>query len=243
MLKLQNKVAVVTGGSAGIGFAAARAFAREGATVFVTGRREAELGRAVDEIGHGAVAVCADAADLGDIDRLYAEVQAKAGRIDVLMLNAAYFEFVAFGEITEEHFEKTVATNLKGPFFAVQKAMPLLTKGASVILVGSTASRVPVTRMLVYGAAKAALRALVRGLVAANRGREIRFNMLTPGHTLTEAAASMGEARKAELVQAVPLGRLADPDDIAPAAVFLACDDSRYVTGIELDVDGGLAQI
>lgn len=243
-MKLQDKVAIVTGGSAGIGLAAAKAFAREGARVFVTGRREAELAQAVEEIAHGAVGVRADASDLGDIDRLYADVKARAGRIDVLMLNAAFMEFARFGDVTEAYFDKVYDTNVKGPFFAVQKALPLLSAGSSVILVGSSASRTPAATMAVYGSSKAAIRGLARGLVAETRGLGVRINVLTPGYTLTPAVGdNLPEERRSKLARKIPLGRLATPEDIAPAAVFLASDDSAYITGVELDVDGGVAQI
>lgn len=242
-MKLKDKVAVVTGGSQGIGLASAKAFAREGAMVFITGRREAELAKAVEEIGHGAVGVRADASNLQDIDRLYAEVKAKAGRLDVLMLNAAHFEYANVEDITEAHFQRVYDTNVKGVFFGVQKALPMLKPGASVILVGSIASRRPMLSMLIYGSSKAAVRSLARGLVAETRGRGVRFNVLTPGATETPGASNLTQEQKAAVARKIPLGRMAVPEDLAAAAVFLASDESAYVTGIELDVDGGAAQI
>ena len=243
-LKLRNKVAVVTGGSAGIGLGAAKAFAREGARVFITGRREDELKKAVNEIGHGAVGVRADASNLADIDRLYEEVGAKAGRIEILMLNAGFYEFAKVGEITEQHFDKIYNTNVKGLFFAFQKALPLLSKGASVIFTGSIASRFGMPEMSIYGSSKAAVRALARGMVADTRDRGIRVNVLTPGHTATPGLDGLiPRSVQTQLIQKIPVGRLAEPEDLARAAVFLASDDSAYITGIELDVDGGVAQI
>jgi NAD(P)-dependent dehydrogenase (short-subunit alcohol dehydrogenase family) len=241
--RLDGKVAVVTGGSAGIGLGIAKALAREGAQVVITGRRQAEAYRAAEEIGHGAMAVVGDAANLADIDRLYAAVKAKHGRIDVLMLNAGFYEFKKFGDITEEHFDKTYNMNVKGTLFAFQKALPLLTKGASVVLTGSIAGSIGIPNMSVYASTKAALRNLVRGWILDTKDLGIRINVLSPGHTLTPGLSSLiPEEAQAGIVATIPLGRLGRPEDLGKAAVFLASDDSAYITGVELDVDGGVAQ-
>jgi NAD(P)-dependent dehydrogenase (short-subunit alcohol dehydrogenase family) len=241
--KLDGKVAVVTGGSAGIGLGIAKALAGEGAHVVIAGRRQAELDKAVTEIGHGAMAVQADAANLADIDRLYAAVKAKHGRIDVLMLNAGFYEFMKFGDITEEHFDKTYNMNVKGTLFAFQKALPLLPKGASVVLTGSIAGSIGIPSMSVYASTKAALRNLIRGWILDTKELGIRINVLSPGHTLTPGLSSLiPQEAQAGIVATIPLGRLGSPEDLGKAAVFLASDDSAYITGVELDVDGGVAQ-
>jgi NAD(P)-dependent dehydrogenase (short-subunit alcohol dehydrogenase family) len=241
--KLKGKIAVVTGGSAGIGLGTAKLFAAEGARVFITGRRQVELDRAVAEIGHGAVALQADAASLSDIDRVYASVKAGAGRIDVLFVNAGFYEFGTLGEITEEHFDKTFDTNVKGLVFAVQKALPLLSKGSSVILNGSIASSMGIASFSTYSATKAAVRSFARSWILDLKGRDIRINVLSPGHTETPGLASlMDDAARSGLTGRIPLSRLGTPDDLAKAALFLASDDSAYVTGIELAVDGGVHQ-
>jgi NAD(P)-dependent dehydrogenase (short-subunit alcohol dehydrogenase family) len=241
--KLENKIAVVTGGSTGIGLGAARRFAAEGARVFITGRRQPELDKAVAEIGEGATAIQGDTAKLADIDRVYATVKEKAGRIDVLLVNAGFYEFAPLGEIMEEHFDKTFNTNVRGLLFAVQKALPLLSKGSSVILTGSIAASVGFPAMSVYSATKAAVRAFVRSWILDLKGRDIRVNVLSPGHIVTPGLnALLDEKGQAELVAKIPLDRMGTPDDVSGAAVFLASDDSAYVTGIELTVDGGVAQ-
>lgn len=241
--KLEGKVAVVTGASAGIGRGIAKAFADEGAHVFITGRRQSELDRAVAEIGHGAVGIQGDAGKLADLDRLYATVKEKAGRIDVLMLNAGFYEFMKVGEITEEHFDKTYSVNVKGLLFAFQKALPLLPKGASVIFTGSIAGSIGIPNMSVYASTKAAVRNLARGWLHDTRERGIRINVLSPGHTLTPGLQSLvPEEAHAGIINTIPLSRLGTPEDMGKAAVFLASDDSAYITGIELDVDGGVSQ-
>src|SRR5437016_2726667 len=242
--KLADKVAVVTGGSAGIGLGIAKCFAREGARVFITGRRQSELDKAVASIGGSAAAIQGDASILADLDRIYATIKAQAGRIDVLAANAGVYEFGRFGEITEEHFDKTFNTNVRGLLFTVQKALPLLTKGSSVILTGSMASIKGYPSLSVYNASKAAVRSFARTWIVDLKGRDIRINVLSPGTTATPGLSHfMTEEEKALAVASVPLGRLGTPDDLGKAAVFLASDDSAYVTGIELFVDGGAAQI
>ena len=242
--KLTGKVALVTGGSAGIGLGIAKCFAAEGARVFITGRRQSELEKAVTAIGGGAAAVQADISKLDDLDRIYATIKDKAGRIDVLAVNAGYYEFARLGEITEEHFDKTFNVNVRGLLFTVQKALPLLTERASVILTGSIASIKGFPSLSVYSASKAAVRSFARSWVADLRGRGIRINVMSPGTVETPGLANLMTAeQKAEAAALVPLGRIGTPDDLGKAAVFLASDDSAYITGIELFVDGGAAQI
>ncbi|MFC5760402.1 SDR family NAD(P)-dependent oxidoreductase [Rhizobium sp. GCM10022189] len=241
--KLENKVAVITGGSAGIGFGAAKRFVEEGARVFITGRRQGELDKAVAEIGGDIEAIQADAASLADIDRVYEIVKERAGRIDVLFANAGFYEFGTFGEITEEHFDKTFDTNVRGLLFAVQKALPLLSKGSSVILTGSIASIKGFPSFSVYDATKAAIRSFARGWIVDLKGRDIRINVLSPGHTETPGLSALADQNVRDMMKAnVPLGRMGTSDDLARAAVFLASEDSSYITGIELFVDGGVAQ-
>ena len=241
--KLAGKVAVVTGGSAGIGLGAAKRFAEEGAQVFITGRRPSELDKAVAAIGGNATAIQGDVSRLADVDRIYATVKEKAGRIDVLFANAAFYEFSTLGEITEEHFDKTFNTNVRGLLFTVQKALPLLSKGSSVIMTGSIAASIGIPSFSVYNATKAAVRSFARSWILDLRGRGIRINVLSPGHIVTPGLnVLLDDTEQAKLVAKIPLDRLGTPDDIGKAAVFLASDDSAYVTGIELTVDGGVAQ-
>ena len=243
MSKLQDKVAVITGGSQGIGLGAAKAFAAEGAKVFITGRRQAELDKAVAEIGGNAVGILADAANLADYDRLYNEIRLHANRIDVLFVNAGFYEFGTFGDITEAHFDKTFNTNVKGLLFAVQKALPLLGKGSSVIMTGSIASMKGMPSFSVYDATKAAVRSFARGWIIDLKGRGIRINVLSPGHTVTPGLDGlMSDEVKTMVLPSIPAGRMGTPEDLGKAAVFLASDDSDYVTGIELFVDGGAGQ-
>jgi NAD(P)-dependent dehydrogenase (short-subunit alcohol dehydrogenase family) len=221
----------------------AKAFAAEGAHVFITGRRQTELDKAVAEIGNGAIGIQADASSLADLDRLYATVKASHGRIDVLALNAGFFEFMKLGEITEAHFDKTYNTNVKGMLFGFQKALPLLPMGASVILTGSIAAFKGMPTLSVYSSTKAAIRNMVRAWILETKGLGIRINVLNPGHTLTPGFSNLlpTEAH-AGVIDTIPLGRLGSPEDLGKAALFLACGDSAYVNGIELDVDGGAAQ-
>lgn len=241
---LSGKVALVTGGSAGIGLGIAKRFAEEGARVFITGRRQSELDKAVTSLGGVAAAIQGDAANLADLDRIFAQIEAHAGRIDVLAVNAGVYEFGALGEITEEHFDKTFNTNVRGLLFTVQKALPLLAKGSSVILTGSMVSIKGFAACSVYNASKAAIRSFARTWIVDLKGRGIRVNVLSPGYTDTPGLAQfVTDEEKTAMAASVPLGRMANPDDLGKAAVFLASDDSAYVTGIELFVDGGAAQI
>ena len=242
--KLSGKVALVTGGSAGIGLGIATRFAKEGGRVFITGRRQSELDKAVAAIGGGATAVQGDISSLDDLDRIFATIKDKAGRIDVLAVNAGYYEFAGFGEITEEHFDRTFNVNVRGLLFTVQKALPLLSEKASVILTGSIASIKGFPSLSVYSASKAAVRSFARSWIAELKGRGIRINVMSPGTVETPGLANLMTAeQKAEAAALVPLGRIGTPDDLGNAAVFLASDDSAYITGIELFVDGGAAQI
>lgn len=249
MGRLDGKVAVITGANSGIGLASAKRFAREGARVFMTGRRQAELDVAVAEVGSGARGVGGNIADLADLDRLYEVVRGEAGRIDVLFANAGGGEFVALSEITEEHYERTFGTNVKGTLFTVQKALPLLVDGASVILTGSTAASMGGPSFSVYGASKAAIRAFARSWIQDLAPRRIRVNVLAPGATSTpglhglSASEEANRAFVAAMEAQIPLGRMGTPDEIAAAALFLASDDSSFVNGSELFADGGQAQI
>jgi NAD(P)-dependent dehydrogenase (short-subunit alcohol dehydrogenase family) len=242
--KLEGKIAVITGGSAGIGLGTAKRFAAEGARVFITGRHQAGLDRAVSEIGGSVIGIQGDAAKLADIDRIYAIVKAKTGRIDVLFANAGFYEFAKFGEITEEHFDNTFDTNVRGLLFTVQKALPLLARNASIILNGSIASIRGIPSFSVYNATKAAVRSFARTWIVDLKGMGIRVNVLSPGHTDTPGLSRLlTDEQKAAAVATLPLDRLGTSDDLGRAAVFLASDDSAYVTGIELFVDGGAGQI
>jgi NAD(P)-dependent dehydrogenase (short-subunit alcohol dehydrogenase family) len=242
--KLAGKVAVVTGGSAGIGLGIAKRFAEEGARLFITGRRQSELDKSVASIEGNVAAIRGDTADLADLDRIYETVRAQAGRVDVLVVNAGVYEFGTFGEITEEHFDKTFNTNVRGLLFAVQKALPLLTRGSSVILIGSMVSIKGFADCSVYNASKAAVRSFARTWIVDLKGRDIRINVLSPGYTATPGLSQfMTDDEKATAVASVPLGRIGTPDDLGKAAVFLASDDSADVNGIELFVDGGAVQI
>jgi NAD(P)-dependent dehydrogenase (short-subunit alcohol dehydrogenase family) len=249
MSKLDGKVAVITGANSGIGLASAKRFAQEGARVFMTGRRQRELDAAVVEVGNGARGVPGDVASLADLDRLYDVVRAEAGRIDVLFANAGGGEFASLSEITEEHYERTFAANVKGTLFTVQKALPLLVNGASVILTGSTAASTGSPAFSVYGASKAAIRSFARNWILDLAPRRIRVNVLVPGPTSTPGLHGLpttAEAKRAfvaAMEAQIPLGRMGSPDETAAAALFLASDDSSFVNGSELFADGGLAQI
>ena len=243
MGKLQGKVAVITGGSTGIGFAAADLFVKEGAHVFITGRRQKELDAAARAIGNHVTAVQGDVAKLSDLDRLYETVKATGRRIDVVFDNAGIGEFLALGKITEEHFDKLFNTNVKGALFTVQKALPLLNDGASIILTGSVGSVKGTPGFWVYGATKAAIRNFVRAWTVELKDRRIRSNVLSPGPTDTPLAAGAPADAIARIVSTIPMGRMGTSEEIARAALFLASDDSSFVSGIELFVDGGRAQI
>ncbi len=249
MGRLAGKVAVITGANSGIGLATAKRFATEGARVFMTGRRQAELDAAVREVGGTARGVQGDVSKLEDLDRLYRIVREEAGQIDILFANAGGGDFMALSEITEEHYDRIFATNVKGTLFTVQKALPLLRDGASIILTGSTTGTTGTPAFSVYSASKAAIRNFARTWILDLAPRKIRVNVLVPGATSTPGwhglATSDAEIRAMVKAteDATPLGRLGDPDETASAALFLASDESSYVTGSELFVDGGSAQI
>ena len=241
--KLEGKIAVITGGSSGIGFATAKLFVDEGAYVFITGRRQKELDEAVKAIGSNVSGVQGDVAKLADLDRLYETVAEEKGRIDIVFANAGVGEFVPFGSVTEEHFDKLFNINVRGTLFTVQKALPLLNDGGSIILTGSVGSVKGTPAFGVYGATKAAIRNFVRAWTVELKDRRIRSNVLSPGPTDTPIVDQQPQDAIARIVSTIPMGRMGEPDEIAKAALFLASDDSSFVTGIELFVDGGRAQI
>jgi NAD(P)-dependent dehydrogenase (short-subunit alcohol dehydrogenase family) len=245
---LRDKVAVVTGGSTGIGLGIAKRFASEGAFVFITGRRQAELDAAVAEIGSQAIGVRADVSDLSDLDRLYETVKRQKGDLDIVVANAGGGELAPLGSITEEHYDKTFATNVKGVLFTVQKALPLLGEGASVILTGSTTSILGGQAFSVYSATKAAVRNFARSWILDLKGAGIRVNVLSPGPVKTPGLVGLvspdqEQALLEGFAAKIPLGRVGHPDEIGKAAVFLASDASSFVNGVELFVDGGEAQV
>jgi NAD(P)-dependent dehydrogenase (short-subunit alcohol dehydrogenase family) len=249
MSKHEGKIAVITGGNSGIGLATAQRLASEGAYVFITGRRQSELDAAVKQIGKNVTAVQGDVANLADLDRLYATIKQQKGRIDILFANAGLGDFAPLGSITEAHYDKTFDVNVKGVLFTVQKALPLLVDGASVILNASIVSIKGMPAFSVYSATKAALRSFARSWTVDLKDRKIRVNVVSPGPIETPAIDRLGQIvgdtaqLKAGLISGVPMGRMGTSDEIAKAVSFLASDDASFITGIELFVDGGLAQI
>lgn len=245
--KLEGRVAVITGGNSGIGLATAKQFVTEGAYVFITGRREAELDAAVKEIGNNVTAVQGDVAEIADLDKLYDLVKMTTGRVDIVFANAGIAELAPLGEITEEHFDRIVGINVKGLVFTVQKALPLMPEGGSIILNASILASKGFPAWSVYSATKAALRSFARTWTADLKARQIRVNAISPGYIetpgLNGVLGPMAEQTKEMLSNGAPLGRFGTPDEIAKAAVFLASDDSSYMTGAELLVDGGVAQV
>jgi NAD(P)-dependent dehydrogenase (short-subunit alcohol dehydrogenase family) len=249
MNKLEGKIALITGGTSGIGLATAQAFVNEGAYAFITGRREAELAAAVQEIGRNVAAIQGDVSNLGDLDRLYAQIKQEKGRLDIVFANAGVAKFAAFGTISEELYDWTFDINVKGLLFTVQKALPLLPDGASIILNASIVGSKGLPMNSVYSATKAAVRSFARTWTTDLKERRIRVNAVSPGSIDTPglsnllASSETGEQRLKMISNSVPLGRLGTPDEIAKAVVFLASDDSSYITGTELFVDGGFAQV
>jgi NAD(P)-dependent dehydrogenase (short-subunit alcohol dehydrogenase family) len=249
MNRLDGKIAVVTGGNSGIGLAAAKRFAAEGAEVVIIGRRQEELDKALDVIGPRAMAIQGDISRLDDLDRVFDTVKAAKGRIDVLLANAGLGDTQPIGSITEESFDRIFSVNVKGTLFTVQKALPMMKAGGSIILTGSTTGSMGTPAFSVYSASKAAIRNFVRSWALDLVGTGIRVNVLSPGPTSTPgllnglARSGQQEAMVAGLIAKTPLGRMGDPDEIAAAALFLASNDSSFMTGSELCVDGGYAQI
>jgi len=246
--KLEGKVAVITGGSTGIGLATAKRFTSEGAHVYITGRRQSELDEAVTEIGDNAIGVQGDVSNLADLDRLYAKVKEQKGHIDILFANAGVGEFAPLGAITESHFDKIFSINVKGLLFTVQKALPLFQDGGSIILTASVGGSKGIEAFSVYNATKAAVRSFARTWTVELKHRKIRVNAISPGPIDTPIISGVVQTDEQieqfkSIVASVPMGRMGSSDEIAKAVLFLASDDSSYVTGIELFVDGGMAQI
>jgi NAD(P)-dependent dehydrogenase (short-subunit alcohol dehydrogenase family) len=247
--KLEGKIALITGGSSGIGLATARQFVNEGAYVFITGRREVELVAAAKEIGENVTGVQGDVSNLSDLNRLFARIKREKGKLDILFANAGVATYARFGEITEDHYDSIFNINVKGLLFTVQKALPLLPNGASIILNASIVASKGFSSNSVYSATKAALRSFARTWTTDLKDRRIRVNAISPGAIDTPglskllASSETGQQRMAAISTLVPLGRLGTSDEIAKAVVFLASDDSSYITGIELFVDGGFAQV
>lgn len=249
MSKLQGKVAVITGGNSGIGLATAQRFVAEGAHVFITGRRQSELDAAVKQIGKNVTGVQGDVSKLADLDRLFAAVKQQKGRLDILFANAGGGTFSPLGSITEEYFDNIIDINVKGVVFTVQKALPLFQDGGSIILNSSIAGSKGMQAFSIYSAAKAAVRSLARSWTVDLKGRNVRVNAVSPGPIETPGLTNLAQGEeqiqqlRASLAAGVPMGRVGEPDEIAKAVVFLASDDSSFITGIELFVDGGFAQV
>jgi NAD(P)-dependent dehydrogenase (short-subunit alcohol dehydrogenase family) len=248
MGKIDGKIALITGGNSGIGLATAKRFVNEGAYVFITGRRDSELAAAVKEIGHDATGVQGDVSNLGDLDRLFAQIKGEKGKLDIVFANAGIAKYAPLGKITEEFYDSIFDINVKGLLFTVQKALPLLSDGASIILNASVVGIKGLSSNSVYSATKAAIRSFARTWTTDLKDRRIRVNAVSPGAIDTPglsdllASSDAGEQRKKMIATSVPLGRFGTPDEIAKAVVFLASDDSSYITGTELFVDGGFAQ-
>src|SRR5213596_4147669 len=245
MGKLEGKVALITGGNSGIGLATAKLFVSEGAYVFITGRRDPELAAAVKEIGRNVSGIQGDVSNLGDLDRLFARIKREKGRLDIVFANAGVATYAPFGKITEEHYDSIFDINVKGLLFTVQKALPLLPDGASIILNASIVASKGLSSNSVYSATKAAVRSFARTWTTDLKNRRIRVNAVSPGPIDTPglsellASSETGEQRKKMISTTVPLGRFGAPEEIAKAVVFLASDDASYITGTELFVDGG----
>jgi NAD(P)-dependent dehydrogenase (short-subunit alcohol dehydrogenase family) len=249
MGKLAGKIALVSGASSGIGLATAKEFVKEGAYVFITGRRDSELAAAATEIGRNVTGVRGDVSNLRDLDRLFAQIKQEKGKLDIVFANAGAAKYAPFGTITEELYDSIFNINVKGLLFTVQKALPLLPDGASIILNASIVASKGLSANSVYSATKAAVRSFARTWTTDLKDRRIRVNAVSPGSIDTPglsellASSETGQQRLKMLSTSVPLGRLGKPDEIAKAVVFLASDDSSYITGTELFVDGGFAQV
>lgn len=249
MGKLNGKVALVTGGNSGIGLATAKQFAVEGAYVFISGRRESNLARAVQEIGENVTSIQGDVSEPADLDRLFSQIKKEKGRLDIVFANAGVARYGQLGEITEELYDSIFETNVKGVLFTVQKALPLLTDGASIILNASIVASKGLPANAIYSASKAAVRSFARTMSTDLKARQIRVNAVSPGPTDTPGfnelvnSSEVGQHRIKMLSSTIPLGRLGRPEEIAKAVTFLASDESSYITGIELFVDGGMTQV
>ena len=247
--KLQGKIALVTGGSSGIGLATAHVFVKEGAYVYITGRRQSELDKAVKSIGNNVQAIRADVSSLADLDRLFAQIKQEKGRLDVVFANAGQAKFVPVNDITEEFYDQTFNTNVKGVLFTVQKALPLIPDGGSIILNGSVVGQKGFPNSSVYSATKAAVRSFARTLTTDLKDRKIRVNTISPGPIETPIFDNFAETKeqlqtvKDHFASSVPLGRMGQPEEIGKAALFLASGDSSFVAGAELFVDGGIGQV
>ena len=247
--KLEGKIAVITGGNSGIGLATAKRFVSDGAYVFITGRRQNELDAAVSEIGKNVTGIQGDVSNLADLDRLYTTVKDQKGHLDILFANAGIGEFVPLGEISEEHFDKIFGVNVKGLLFTVQKALPLFQDGGSIILNASVNASKGIEASSVYSATKAAVRSFARTWTVDLKARKIRVNAISPGPIDTPIFNGLNQSKeeieqlKKSLITSVPMGRMGSPDEIAKVVSFLASDESSFVTGIELFIDGGMAQI
>ena len=246
MNKLEGKIALVTGGNSGIGLATAKQFVNEGAYVFITGRRDPELAAAIKEIGRNVTGVQGDVANLGDLDRLFGQIKREKGKLDIVFANAGgALPLAPLGEITENHYDSLFNINVKGLLFTVQKALPLMPDGASIILNASIVASKGLPAWSVYSATKAAVRSFARTWTTDLKARRIRVNAVSPGFTDTAPwhSTEAAEERMKTISSSVPLGRFGTPDEIAKAVAFLASDDSNYITGTELFVDGGFAQV
>ena len=247
--KLEGKIAVITGGNSGIGLATAKRFVSDGAYVFITGRRQNELDAAVSEIGKNVTGIQGNVSNLADLDRLYTTVKDQKGHLDILFANAGIGEFVPLGEISEAHFDKIFGINVKGVLFSVQKALPLFQDGGSIILTASVNASKGIEASSVYSATKAAVRSFARTWTVDLKHRKIRVNAISPGPIDTPIFNGLNQSKeeieqlKKSLITSVPMGRMGSPDEIAKVVSFLASDESSFVTGIELFVDGGMAQI
>ena len=244
MSRLHGKIALITGGASGIGLASAQRLIEEGAFVFITGRRQDVLDNAAETLGSNARAVQADVTKPEDLDRVFGTIQKEKGHLDVLVANAGVGEFASLGEITEAHYDYIFDINVKGTLFTVQKALPLMKNGGSIILTGSTVGSMGTPAMSIYSASKAAIRNLVRSWAHDLRGTGIRVNVMSPGPTKTDKLMELLPSEAlSEMKRAVPLERLGDPIETAGAVAFLASDDSSFMTGSEVFVDGGYAQV
>ena len=249
MGKLDGKVALITGGTSGIGFATARLFVAEGAQIYITGRRKDKVEEAVTKIGKGCIGVQGNVADMADLDRLFNQITKEFGRLDIVFANAGTAEYVPMGQIDEAHFERIFNASVKGLLFSVQKALPLMREGSTVVLTSSVVGSKGFSSNSVYAASKAAIRSFARTWTTDLKDRKIRVNVVSPGSIDTEGfrelvgTSTVGQQRMTNLAKAVPVGRTGHPDEIAKAVLFLASDDSSYITGTELFVDGGLGQV